>query len=77
MLPQDEDGFAIPACDLLSDFLCEHQCDEDEGPPEEWPDWTDDDHWGITDQADLVLLRQLERTHWQDWLAAPAAEPLD
>ena len=42
MLPEDSDGFAIPACDLLSDFLCEHQCDEDEGPPEEWPAWTDD-----------------------------------
>jgi len=77
MLPQDEDGFAIPACDLLSDFLCEHQCDPDEGDPAEWPEWTDDGRWTLTTEEDLVLLRAVERTLWHDWLAGPAAEPLD
>ena len=61
----DADGYAIPACDILSDFLTEHQCDEDEGDPAEWPEWTDDVHWGITDEATLAELRQLDTTPWQ------------
>jgi len=77
MLPQDESGFAIPACDILSDFLTEHQCDELELDPAEWPAWTDLDHWALTDEATLAELKQVERTPWQDWLAGPAAEPLD
>jgi len=71
MLPEDEDGYAISACDLLSDFLCEHQCDEDEGDPADWPSWTDDDHWAITDEATLAELRQLNTTPWTRWLATP------
>lgn len=78
MLPQDSDGYAISSADLLSDFLTEHQCDEDEGDPDDWPSWCDDGTWAITDEADLVLLRQVERTDWQNWLATPpAAGPLD
>jgi hypothetical protein len=40
-MPQDADGFAIPAADLLADFLIEHGDDPNEGPPESWPWWTD------------------------------------
>lgn len=77
LLLEGPDGYAISACDILSDFLAEHWDDPDEGPPEDWPDWTDDDHWGITDEADLAELCQLDTTAWRRWLAGPAAEPLD
>ena len=36
------DGFAESSADLLADFLIEHSDDPDEGPPEDWPDWTDE-----------------------------------
>ena len=38
----DDDGFAVPAADLLADFFAEHGDDPDEGPPESWPAWTDE-----------------------------------
>jgi hypothetical protein len=72
MLPEDSDGYAIPGCDLLSDFLCEHQVDELELDPAEWPDWCDVDHWTLTTEEDLIVLRQVERTPWQDFLNTPA-----
>jgi hypothetical protein len=74
LLPCDADGYAIPAADLLSDFLAEHGDDPLEGPPEDWPAWCDDDHWAITDQATLAELRQVERTNWDAWLAGPGGE---
>jgi len=36
-LPEDADGYAIPAADILSDFLVEHDDDPDEGDPADWP----------------------------------------
>jgi hypothetical protein len=38
----DDDGMAVPAADVLSDFFAEHSDDPDEGPPEDWPAWTDE-----------------------------------
>ncbi len=70
MLPEF-DGHAIPACDILHDFLVEHGDDEEEGDAAEWPEWTDHDTialgaplmpqecWPDTPQA----------TAWSAWLA--------
>ena len=43
------DGFAESSADLLADFLAEHGDDPDEGPPEDWPDWTDAIRLGLGD----------------------------
>lgn len=43
----DDEGFAIPAADLLADFFAEHTDDPDEGDPTDWPEWTDDDCWQL------------------------------
>ena len=70
----DCDGMAVPAADVLSDFFAEHSDDPDEGPPEDWPAWTDEitlelgPGLPLTDAEDL----QVERTPWHDWLATPA-----
>jgi hypothetical protein len=35
-----------PTCrHLLADFFAEHSDDPLEGPPEAWPEWTDQDTW--------------------------------
>ncbi len=43
----DPDGFAVPGCDVLSDWYAEHSDDPFEGPPHRWPCWTDDITVGI------------------------------
>lgn len=81
----DDAGFAVPRADVLSDFFAEHSDDPDEGPPESWPAWTDEitlepgpaltpDEVIPDDlvEPDLALLRQVERTDWERWLAGPA-----
>ena len=37
-LSEDEDGYAIPAADLLADWFIEHGDDPHEGDPATWPD---------------------------------------
>jgi hypothetical protein len=54
------------------------EADPDYGPAESWGLWADRDVYELgpglplTDAEDLALLRQVERTPWQDFLAAPA-----
>lgn len=50
MLPEDAaTGYAIPAADLLADFLIENDAnDPDAGDPAGWPAWTDcDPQWAL------------------------------
>jgi len=50
MLPEDAaTGYAIPAADLLADFLIENDAnDPDAGDPAGWPGWTDcDPQWAL------------------------------
>lgn len=90
LLPCDESGYAIPAADILHDFLVEHPDDPEWGDPLDWPAWTDDlvvgigpaffreesfddpDPLPLTDQADLILLRKLNTTPWQNFLSTRA-----
>ena len=46
VLPCDADGYAIPAADLLSDFLHDTDCcDFQWNEPELWDEWTDEWIW--------------------------------
>jgi hypothetical protein len=49
VLQTDADGYAVPAADLLADFLTEHGDDPLEGDPADWPEcpWVDDDRYAI------------------------------
>ena len=45
ILPEDADGYAIPAADLLADWFIEHGDDPDAGDPESWPTSYDSVRW--------------------------------
>ena len=48
VLPCDADGYAIPAADLLSDFLHDTDCcDFEWNEPELWDEWTDEWIWDL------------------------------
>ena len=62
ILPEDENGFAIPSADLLADQLTECTAlDLEAGDPAEWPDWTDADVWEPSDADRRWLDDQAER----------------
>jgi len=59
LLETDANGYAIPAADLLSDFLTDNDAnDPAAGDPAEWPEWTDQDVWeeGLAIPPDAMLI---------------------
>ena len=74
--PTDQLRLLMEQYDELRDALTESpdEFDVDFGNPTEWPAWTDEFNWNITRPEEIVQLRKLGSTPWQNWLATPAEE---